>query len=85
MVSNQGASKPVEKLTPALKSNRQRMDFVIMRKNTFNDREIKPLSQIEMVSNESASKPVEKLIPALKSNRRRMDFVIMRRSIFNDR
>ena len=77
MVSNESASKPVEKLTPALKSNRQRMDFVvILRKNTFNDREIKPLSQIEMVSNESASKPVEKLIPALKSNRRRMDFVI---------
>ena len=85
MVSNEGASKPLEKLKPALKSNRQRMDLVIMRKNTFNDREIKPLSQIEMVSNESASKPVEKLIPALKSNRRRMDFVIMRRSIFNDR
>ena len=85
MVSNESISKPVEKLTPALKSNRQRMDFVIMRKSIVNDREIKPSSQIEMVSTESASKPVEKLTPTLKSNRQRMDFVIMRKNTFNDR
>ena len=51
MVSNEGASKTVEKLTPSLKSNRQIMDFIILRKSIFNDRFLKSLTMPKQNSN----------------------------------